>query len=460
MPNGFRHPQIVPSSRPVRHQIEPCPTVYLEKIDPADRKAGRVRRRRWTHLPPPAGSAAELEGVDLLNATPGLLGLVLFQRYRDVLLWHQTPPEERRQLFDPRGDALLLDGRKLDVPGPLAAPLDVLACMVQDRRGGDVPNVVKACSDIAAWAYESGLLTSAAAFARLAAVVDPANPDLAFAAGRATRDCGRFALAEVWFQRTISLGRRANNDEAKAAGYIGWGVLEDQRGRRRAARAKFETALRTATGAGLAGMAGLAHQYLMALTVPEGSFEEGVAHAASAARCFEEDDPRLIRLAVDIGAFLSEHGHFSEALGLYEAAIPFLTRAADRLAGLANIGRASAAVGDKRRFSEAWAEFDRLSLLPATQFRAESLLELAHGAATLRYWRHAARIVHDAERVAREHENQWALAAARKLEAAIEAKDLMDQDQPPDPALSRLTHRLIARLQVVAQTQTPGAAPD
>jgi hypothetical protein len=113
----------------------------------------------------------------------------------------------------------LIGGEKPALPPALAEPLGTLERMVRTGKGGEV---VQACSAIASWGYDGGLLVTAAAYAHLAAIVSPTDPDLAFAAGRATRDGGHHSLAEVWFQRTISLGRRATNEEAKAAGYLGW----------------------------------------------------------------------------------------------------------------------------------------------------------------------------------------------------------------------------------------------
>ncbi|MFL5382796.1 MAG: hypothetical protein ACJ8GN_09815 [Longimicrobiaceae bacterium] len=309
------------------------------------------------------------------------------------------------------------------------------------RDESDASALASACGKIATWAYEAGYLETAAAFAHVAALLQPDDPEFAFAVGRATRDCGRYGLAEVWFQRTIGLARRAQNGAAKAAGYIGWGVLEEQRGRRAAAREKFETALRTATSGGLAAMGGLAHQYLIALTVPDGTFDDGWAHAVAAFRLYPNDDLRLSRLAIDTGALLSEHGQFATALLLYEAAFPFLTRPADRLAGLANIGRAAAAVGAKRRYAEVWAEFDRLSLSPPKHFYSESLIELARGAATLRYWRDAAKMVAEAARIAREQGNRRALEASQAFLTAIEERASEDQNRPSDPKVERFAHR-------------------
>jgi hypothetical protein len=195
----------------------------------------------------------------------------------------------------------------------------------------------------------------------------------------------------------------------------------------------------------------------MALTIPDGTFAEGLEHGIAAARYLAEDDPKLIRLAIDLGAFVSEHMYFNTALRLYEAALPFLVRPADRLAGLANIGRAAAATGQKRRFAEVWAEFDRLSLSPPKLFYAESLIELAQGAVTLRYWRHASKMIEEAVRVAREQGNPYSLTAARTLQKLVESKQTKDESRPSDPTLEQLANRVIERLHMANDVN--GAAP-
>jgi tetratricopeptide (TPR) repeat protein len=424
--------------------------VFLEKPDPPKRERGR--RRRWTLTPPPVGSTDELEGIAVLNDLPDRLGLTLFQRLGDVLLWTRTPPGERELLF--RSIAGASDFTCPELVEAIAA----ITRYVRSDTESDASALADACGSVAAWAYEGGHVETAAAFGHAAALLQPDDPEIAFAVGRATRDCGRYSLAEVWFQRTIGLARRTQNGEAKAAGYIGWGVLEEQRGRRAAAREKFETALRTATSGGLAEMGALAHQYLIALTVPDGTFDEGLAHAVAAFRLNTNDALALARLAIDTGALLSEHSQFGTALLMYEAAFPFLTRHADRLAGLANIGRAAAAVGAKGRYAEVWAEFDRLSLSPPRQFYPESLIELAHGAATLRYWRHAASMAADAARVAREQGNRRALEASEVFLTAIEERATEDQSLPSDPKVERFAHRFKERLDEMASS-LPRTAP-
>jgi tetratricopeptide (TPR) repeat protein len=313
---------------------------------------------------------------------------------------------------------------------------------------------------ISSWAYDAGHLKTAVAFAHVAARVRPDDPEVAFAVARATRDTGRFGHADAWFQRALGLARRTSNPEMKARVYIGWGLLDELRVDERAAKAKFEKALSTATASSLPSIAAHAHQFMMALTISSGTFEEGFAHAVAAARLYALDDQNLPRLASDTGALFSEHGYYTLAVGLYEAAIPFLTRTADLVACHSNIGRACAALGQKQRFSAAWTEVERLSRFPLAQFYADSLVELAAGALTLRYWKHAAKMVAEARSVAAQLGSVRTLQKAERLAESIEKRQGGDVDRPADPKLEEFSTKLRERLAAMTNAHsTTTAAP-
>lgn len=327
--------------------------MFLDKPDP---NAGRrlIRRRRRRTLPlPPLGSGEPLEGVEILNELPDLTGLELFARLCDVLLWIRSPEMMRPQLFKPRSRP-----ETIQVPEPLRAPVAALRDLTQ--QSSSVDEVAHACSKIGKWAFEAGYLRIASTFAHTAATVKPDDPELAFAVGQSTRNAGRYAYAEAWFQRTIGLARRNKNREMLSSAYFGLGIMHEMRGKREAARATFEKAMRAAVSGNIPSLAAAAHQYLIPLTIAD--YTEGFAHAVEALRLYPPHDPLLARLAVDAGALFSEHSHFKLAHELYEAALPFLTRVSDRLAGYANVCRAAAALGLKHRFAEAWGEMDRIAL--------------------------------------------------------------------------------------------------
>lgn len=414
--------------------------MFLEKPDPTEKRS-RSRRNRWTVPPIPVGSSVILEGIDVLDELPSPLGLELFLRLRDVIFWVSAPEEVRGKLF-------VRNTREIptptDIPAQITPAIHVLRGLVNRPSSARGEAVASACASLAAWAYDAGFLDTAIAFAHITARVVPDRPEAAFAVGRATRDAGRYAHSDAWFHRALGLARRARNAEMKARVYIGWGVLDELRGDASAAKRKFQKALTTATELPLPSIAAHAHQFLIPLT--SGVFEEAFGHAVAAARLYPDDDGDLPRLASDTGALFSEYGHFGLALMLYEAALPYFSRTPDLLACYANVGRAAAALGQKQRFSEAWTEVERLSRGPIAQYHAESLVELATGAVTLRYWKPAAKMLSEARRVAERLDSPPTLERIGRLLAAVDERAGGDVNRDPEPRVAEFAIRIRDRL--------------
>lgn len=408
--------------------------MFLDKPDPSHEPRPKASRR-WTLPLPPVGSGETLEGVEVLNERPDALGLQLFERLRDVLLWMHTPEDLQGSLFVHPG--VINDSSSL--PKDVAGPLAELRRLTHERLTAD--EVAAACSRVSSWAYERGHLRIATSYAHAAARVKPEEPELAFAVGRSTRDAGRLAHAEAWFQRTAGLARKKKNREMLTAAFFGSGVVHELRGDRVAARHTFEKAFRTASVGGLNRMAAIAHQYLIPLTLND--YQTAFGHAAAALDLCPPDDPQLARIAIDAGAMFSEHSHFSLAHELYEAALPHVTRVSDRLACFANICRASAALGLKRRFAEGWSEIDRIALGPAPIHYAESLVELAHGLITLRYWKDAARVLVEAEKA---DSNPAVAVKIAHLREVIEGRKEGDFNRPAAADAVEFTAYLTNRL--------------
>lgn len=426
--------------------------MFLKKPDPEASERDKRKRRRWGLAPIPSGvPPTEIEGLRVLEEVRGSLGTILFQRYRDVDLWSRSPGELRDQLFcgDPLGDQA--DG----VPSELRDPLSVLGALINGPgavppRMGASPSareIATACSHISSWATDLGHDETAAAFAILASQAEPFDPDLAVLAGRGTRRLRRFPQAEQWYRRAVGLARRADNDTAKAAAYLGWAVLEEQRGNHTRARYLYMKALRVARTGRLRELAAAAHHYLMPLTLPDGTLDDGMRHAVAAYKLYQTGDPGLARLASDTGAYLSEHGLFSSALILYRAALAYLTRPADRVAGLANIARAAAAVGDFALFSQMLGQFEQQTLDAATsEFYPASALEIAQGAYTAGLVRTAKQLSEEAVRKASTWEDRNLVEAASRFRAKVEEGGPGDTDRAPPPDIGRFVRRFAKRL--------------
>lgn len=419
---------------------------FLEKNEPARSGRSRWKKREWTIAPLPG--SASVEGTHVLEEIGDALGLLLFQRLRDVQLWADADSLERNALFrESEEGGALPEWQSLNLAEELADPINALAWMVLHPTEHDSRTVASACSRIAEWASQQGYGRTEAEFARAAAVVDSTNPELAFVAGRAARRLAQYAAAEEWFTRSVGLARKANDDAAYATAFVGWGLLEDQRGRREKARLRFLRAWRAATRGGFRDLAAATRHNMIALSVPDRPFAEGQGHAAAAFRLYRHK-PEIARLASDTAAFYTWHGYFAVALLLLESALPLITRLPDRLQVLANIARSAAATGDVARFHEAWSEIEREGK-KGTESLPWILIDLANGARALGYRRPALQLATDAAERARQRGESGAQSAALALVRALEdgVEDCVDVNREAPPEVMAFARQMVARLQ-------------
>lgn len=414
---------------------------FLDKNEPARRGRSRRSKREWKIAPAPG--SAPVEGMHVLEEVGGALGLLLFQRLRDVQLWRELT--DRQSLFGESGGTLP-QWQVTKEPGEIADSISTLAQMVLRPAETRSRAVATACSRIAEWASDRGYGRTEAEFSRAAALVDYKNPELAFVAGRAARRLAQYATAEEWFMRAVGLARKANDEAAYATAFVGWGLLEEQRGRRDKARARFVSAWRAATRGKFRDLAAATRHNMIALSVPDRPFEEGQGHAAVALRLYRFR-PEIARLAVDTAVFWSWHGYFSAALMLLESALPLIARLPDRLQVLANIARSAAATADSAKFHSAWTEIEDQANRGA-ELMPWVLIDLANGARALGYRRHAIQLASDAEQRARQRGEAGSLSAALALTSALQnGEDVgidCDHDAPPD--VLGFAARIIARL--------------
>lgn len=416
--------------------------VYLDKPEPEGSERGRPEKRRWVIAPPPATTATEIEGISLLEELPSSLAIALFQWYRDALLWASMAADSRSELLRTSADhgTEWLDDATF--PAPLQQARSAFSALRADSGSLSESVLGLACGSVSEWANRSGFPKTELAFAAAAARVDFNNPDMAFRAGRAARRNARFEESEEWFRRTVGLARRSDDDAAYGAAYLGWGVLEQVRGRPDRARKMFVHAWRRAKSARLRKIAAAARHYLISLSV--GRFEEGMRHSVAAYKLYGAGDYRLAGLATDTGAFLSDHSHFAAARPLFEVAIPLLGDSPDRFVPLSNLARAVAALGDRKRFEEIWLETNRRG--PGySETVPDALIEIAEGARTLRLFRKAAATLDEAIRVATQRREPASLQRAMRLRDELQTKP-PDKDVPVSPELARYIRRFVRRL--------------
>lgn len=391
----------------------------------------RKPRRRWRwHVPPALVHGGEsLEGVQVLDEVEGRLGVLLWETYRDVVLWGSAAPDERDGLFADGAHAARLAA--IEAAGPEAGverPLRAAAGLLRDPAGAAEEEVMASCRQIADWAEQRRLLSTAVALMAAGAVASPAHAGAAFRVGQLARRHGEGARAETWFRRAVGLGRQARDWSSYAEAFLGLGEIYQERGNYPAARRFHVRALRAARRHTLRDAQGRAMHDLFRIAVATGATADAHELARAAYRAYGPRHPRLPALAHEVAAFWMEHGAASDAFALLRAAAPHHATQAAALGGAGALGRAAAFAGDRAAFEDAWERVwscdggrDGAAAVPA-------LLDLARGAAALGEWVRAERAAERAREVA-------LLAGTGDLAAAsADLADAARRKRPPAPA--------------------------
>ncbi|HEX2079822.1 MAG TPA: tetratricopeptide repeat protein, partial [Longimicrobium sp.] len=266
------------------------------------------------------------------------------------------------------------------------------AAVLSDPSGTQEQDVLTACRQAADWAEQRGLMATAVTLATAAALASPAHAGAAFRVGQIARKKGENARAETWFRRAIGLGRQAKDWLSYSEAFLGLGNLYKQRGNYPAARRFHIRGLRAARRHALRDVQGRALHDLFTIAVETSPPAEAQDLARMAFRAYGPRHPKLPVLAHDVAYFWMSQGRFEPALEVFRAVLPHLHDPSERIMCAGNVGRAAGAAGDRAGFDEAWEqvwaaapEWDRLPLAP------QALLELAHGASSLRDWPRAER---------------------------------------------------------------------
>jgi len=214
----------------------------------SDQPGHRRAKRKWTERPAPSPLRTPFEGAEILDEIAGTLGLVLWQRLRDVLLWTSSPIKVRGELYceSHRAESVPTFMQETGGHAGLDHPLRAVEalCVHPEFIGSEA--VISACLQISKWAADEGFVLTAVHFAEAAYFLRPHDAGLAFNAGRACRRRAAYERAEAWFSRAIYLARADKDWISYADALLGWGNMEFQRGKFDEARMLYLRAWRTA----------------------------------------------------------------------------------------------------------------------------------------------------------------------------------------------------------------------
>jgi tetratricopeptide (TPR) repeat protein len=396
---------------------------------------GAQRRSRparlWVVPPGLMGGEEPFEGYHVLDEVRGGTGVTLWEFLRDADLWSTAPADARGRLFAP-GLARRRRERlsSLGAARELRHQLEALGRALDGRARNPAVQLTQACHGVSRWAGEQGLPHTALAFAQSAALAAPEHPSPAYTVGLLARRNAEYRRAETWFRRTLGLARRTDDWNYYGLACLGLGNLHLQRGDYPSARGWFIKALRVARRRGLWEVRPMALHDLFCVAANGPQADEAEGWARRAFRAYGRRHPRLVALAHDVARFWLVRGRYAEALQVFRALLPHITRLPERRVITSNIARAAAGMGDRLTFAAMWSETWRLvDEFEDAEKVAESLVAVAEGAAALGDADRAQLAASHALKIAlQRHEAEPRLGAERVLE---QLRDLRAQSAVP-----------------------------
>jgi tetratricopeptide (TPR) repeat protein len=370
--------------------------------------------------------------------------MLLWQRFADISEWQRTPDAAKRKLiaFGTEYDALLDELAENVAHREL--PFGQMRRILEVGSSFDARVLAALAEEVASWAGRQGFIETAALYSLLAAHLIPRDPVLNYAAGRAERACARYHRAEQWFQRAIALARRAGDTETYASAYLGWGLMEEQRGRSTEAVRLYTRALRAAQRGGVRALAAAAHHNMIPLAAQTSSFDKGNAHVIAAYKLYG-DDAALTRLAADAACFWAWFGYFDLAARVYDAVVDRIDSVPDKLQVLANLARALAALRREAEYERAVARIHAYDS-HGRHIPPRVWVDLAEAARTLGRTRLALDCTGRAIEDAQKRGEQATLAAANQVLATIQAASPTETDKAAPERVQRFAARLTKRI--------------
>lgn len=407
--------------------------------------------------PPPTPQWSRFEGAGILDEVRAPHGLALWIVFRDTLLWAHSESAQRAFLFASPIAHELIGALQTVLPARISTDLALRVLTRDSAPANESAQLGTFCKEVSEWAAGEGSVVVAREFAELVYHLAPADADSALFAGRACRQEGAFDRAEQWYKHALGLARLHSDHSAYVLALIRRGVLAEQRGNSAEAYRLHVSAWKGAKRHKIRKLGAYAQHELLVMGVYTESFDVAQEHARLALRLYGRFDERYPQLAHDTAFLWAWHSYFSVALPVFEAVLPYITRATERIQVIANIGRAAAATGDADRFFRAWDEVNDHKET-AAEYRATALLNLGYGARTLRRVSLGRELAGEALHVASlRGEKVVAEHAQALLQTMGMAEASGDRDKPPTAEMLDMSARLIGRLRrnQPAVTATP-----
>jgi tetratricopeptide (TPR) repeat protein len=330
------------------------------------------------------------EGAEILSELPSDTGLVLVGAIRDLMLWIETPENERKSLFragaaDRRNHQIT----EADVGVDLWTPLLTIAYLTETPAAFDVRRLLHASRSIMKWAEDHGAPAVRLAFAQAIALLRPDDAAAALEVGRLARDAAQYARAETWLRWAIQLAR-GGDQETYVSSYIALGVLYRRIGNHPAACTVAQRAARAARRHGLRELEGLALHNLFIFASDGPDVRKAYTYVWDAVRAYSGHEDRLAILAHDVASFWCDRGRYARAAPIIEAVLPKMDAPHARALAASNLARASAGAGHRDHYEVARRmAVDLTRSLPGSAHQPDAFLTIARADALMGEWERA-----------------------------------------------------------------------
>jgi tetratricopeptide (TPR) repeat protein len=404
-----------------------------------ENKQGVERIRRTADIiPVPTWSPDELLPPERVAQE---LAFELWQRARDVKLWHEIPnTSSRRGLFQTpaRVDAA-------PAPDTISSAIQLLRRLIDNPEGGAAPDIAAACKQISHWAINCGYLPLARTYAEAWAFVDTDSAEAAASAGGLCTRLAEYSRADTWLQRAVRIGRATRDWEWYIRGYLRRGMLQFNLGNYRPARRFYGRAYRTAVWAGYDGLAGKARHDLMTICTDVGAFDLGIDYATEALRLYPTDDPVFPYFVHDFAFLLVQAGHFPPAETLLSAALEHIPEHR-RVLIYGTLARTVAALGQRERFEMLAAEVMRRAA-ESEEGAAAAFVRLADAARDYGEWERAERWAAKALEIAHRRQEGQPQRLAHNVLDRVSTRDSVAKTVALRRSLPALMPVFLGRLQ-------------
>jgi tetratricopeptide (TPR) repeat protein len=404
----------------------------LEKVPPPPPP---WRRTLVSRVAAPAVLQYAPVGHEIVREQETAVGLVLWQTLRHVHDWVSAPEDARAALFrpqPPRAPDDRWEAARAEAP-ELASVLEVLASFGTPPRVG-LDEVAKACTRVSEWAEMRGLRETALHFAEAAAQMEPEEPNWARLAGRLCREACEWHRSEIWYVRAIIQAREQRRIGSCIRAYLGYGTLFQVQGRNARAWRLYQKAGNYARLKGRRPLAALAWHDLLNFCAEAGEWEKALRYAQRALAVYPVHHVQLPAFAHDVGFFLVRYHYYTLALSLLVPVPKLILNPQTLMLVWSTVARAAAGAGQQEAFSEAQRQVMELASVHETS-AAFPLVNLAHGAHSLKQWDEAARFVTMSLSLGSMYANPVAeqYASALLLEIAAQKPAPVDRELLPCP---------------------------